>query len=155
MFDCACVRCAESERSDMGTFASYFQCKCEGFFNKRINASEIFKCNKCSIQRDFSTKLRELATIEEMINRSNNLDQIEKICSQLENDELIHELHYLKTIAFMKFGELFQDSQSLGLEILIKVELRTKTSLNLIRLDILSKKLIRKESNIFEYFQGA
>ena len=90
-----------------------------------------------------------------MINRSNNLDQIEKICSQLENDELIHELHYLKTIAFMKFGELFQDSQSLGLENLIKVELRTKTSLNLIRLDILSKKLIRKEYNIFEYFQGA
>ena len=131
MFDCACVRCAESERSDMGTFTSYFQCKCEGFFNKRINASEIFECHKCSIQRDFSTKLRELATIEDIINRSNNPDQIEKICSQLENDELIHEQYYLKTIAFIKFGELFQDTQVL--ELLIKVESRTKTALNLIR----------------------
>ena len=150
MFDCDCVRCAESEKSDMGSFTSYFKCKCQGFFNKRINASEIFECHKCSIQRDFSTKFLELATIEEIINRSNNTDQLEKICSQLENDKFIHELYYLKTMAFMKYGEVFQDSQAL--DTLMKVESRTKTALNLIRLNNVTTERIYS-TNPNEYLQ--
>ena len=115
----------------MGTFMSYFQCKCEGFFNKQINDSETFACNKCFIEKDFSTKLNQLATTEEIINNSTNLAQIEEICSQLEKDESIHDLYYLNIKAFMKYSEL--STVSRDLETLEKVEARTKAALNLIR----------------------
>ena len=99
----------------------------------RLGESDTFRCSKCGGERDFAEKLEKMSTIERNINSSNYNDtsQLENLCSQLENDEHVHEMFYLNVKVLMKYVDLFQDSRDKA--VLENVEARTKPILKLIR----------------------
>ena len=99
----------------------------------RLGDSDTFRCSQCGGERDFTEKLEKMSTIERNINSSNYNDtsQLDNLCSQLENDEHVHEMFYLNVKVLMRYVDLFQDSRDKA--VLEKVEARTKPILKLIR----------------------
>ena len=129
MFCCSCERCSDPDLSDMGTYMSYLKCKCGGFYNQNLDGKYSFKCYKCDKQEDFSQKIQTFNEIENTLNQ--NLSNLDKYCLEIEADEYIHDMFYLKVKLFMKYAEAFQDSNNA--EVLEKILERTKIVLKLTR----------------------
>jgi len=129
MFCCSCERCSDPDLSDMGTYMSYLKCKCGGFYNQNLDGKYSFKCYKCDKQEDFSQKIQRFNEIENTLNQ--NLSNLDKYCLEIEADEYIHDMFYLKVKLFMKYAEAFQDSNNA--EVLEKILERTKIVLKLTR----------------------
>jgi len=79
-------------------------------------------------KRIFHRKYR-FNEIENTLNQ--NLSNLDKYCLEIEADEYIHDMFYLKVKLFMKYAEAFQDSNNA--EVLEKILERTKIVLKLTR----------------------
>jgi len=129
MFECACERCADPLKSDVGTFTSFLKCKCGGFYNQKKKNTFSFQCNKCTSNEDFTESYTRFSEIENEL--LNSHADIESLCIEMEKDERIHDMFYLKSKVFMTFIEAYCDSKDpVDVD---KVVFRTKIVLQLIR----------------------
>ena len=118
---------------------SYLKCQCGGYFNNKKQETFSFSCNKCQDLRDFAEQFRRFEEIENLLlQRDCN---IEELCRELESDNAVHDMFYLKIKVFMKYLEHFPATSN-DKTILENVLSRAKSVLRLTRYNEMIYKIL-------------